>query len=676
MKAVLVIAPCILIVGFGALGNAEAPPRARNDNQPVETRHAEMRWLRLAEQNTLLADWEIPVLTVLAAGDNELAGELRRLHLRLERASGSQEPLSVAVSENVPGGAGSTLRSSVWLAAVVAGLLRYDDLRGVTLSVRLSGQIDGPSAGGMICLAILAALVGTELPNDFAFTGTILPDGSIGRVDGIAAKLTAAKAAGIRRVVIPAFLRFEQDTKTGEYVDLKRLARSLNIELVPAENLRQAYYSVYRLSHPAQPVDVRKATTLPDAVEDVLVERTQQALRDADSILGGLSKEIQLALANVPLGAQLLSCGLRAKCAQQAGQLFDACDNSLVYLSYLRAYQEAAQFCVSWKPAPTTSPLDQLKAEVARRVLTVPDEFESVTKLAASASPLDAQLLAGMGYSRAAVQFEIAARDEQTDEDTRTLTEAKPDELPKGLSREQAIDKVRFEAVTEQLYLANLARGFSVAEREHLGHLLGTLGSDMPMDVDRAQHVESFFFAVSQATRETFTTDIVPQIAQAFGTDEQGALSLLLRIDMNLPTVLSRLQTGARLHERVCRLKRLGTPDKSITALATQVHAVNLAALSGAVVRWLELDARLQDDGSWQYGRPQVLSSLLRTARDSALANLAACQECRIPCPGAIACFQVAEMSRDDSEEDKVDVLVAYWQASLSAQVLRMLFGP
>ena len=93
------------------------------------------------------------------------------------------------------------------------------------------------------------------------------------------------------------------------------------------------------------------------------------------------------------------------------------------------------------------------------------------------------------------------------------------------------------------------------------------------------------------------------------------------------------------------------------------------------IMRWSELEPRIGDDGRMTYARPQVLSYLLRSSRNSALVNLAKCRQRGIPCPAAIASFQAAEMLRDDADEDRVNVLVSYWDASLQAQALRMIFS-
>ncbi|MBL9091643.1 MAG: hypothetical protein JNL96_10490, partial [Planctomycetaceae bacterium] len=161
--------------------------------------------------------FELPILTV-TTDHQGVCGRLRFACVRKP----DHTPLSLAVAEDTPGGAGESLRASSWLAAMVAALDRRDSLAGTTLSIELSGAIDGPSAGAGICLAILSALDGRDFPRDCAVTGAIMPDGTIGGVGGLAPKLRAAARAGIRRVIIPTYLRFEKPADGGEDIDLKR----------------------------------------------------------------------------------------------------------------------------------------------------------------------------------------------------------------------------------------------------------------------------------------------------------------------------------------------------------------------------------------------------------------------------------------------------------------------
>jgi len=64
--------------------------------------------------------------------------------------------------------------------------------------------IEGPSAGAALTIATIAALEGRELRGDVMITGTINPDGSIGRVGKVAEKAQAAKDVGARIFLIPA----------------------------------------------------------------------------------------------------------------------------------------------------------------------------------------------------------------------------------------------------------------------------------------------------------------------------------------------------------------------------------------------------------------------------------------------------------------------------------------
>jgi uncharacterized protein len=111
---------------------------------------------------------------------------------------------------------------------------------------------------------------GLPLPNDFAMTGTILPDGTIGVVGGVPEKMRAAAKAGKKRIFIPAFLRFEKNKK-GENIDLQRLADELNVKLHRVENISEAYAVLHNKKYSGNEyVNVREMTRLPQKTEDVL----------------------------------------------------------------------------------------------------------------------------------------------------------------------------------------------------------------------------------------------------------------------------------------------------------------------------------------------------------------------------------------------------------------------
>lgn len=62
---------------------------------------------------------------------------------------------------------------------------------------------DGPSAGAAITLAILSFLINLPIKNDIAMTGEIDLNGNIKKIGGLISKLSGAKKAGVKTVLIP-----------------------------------------------------------------------------------------------------------------------------------------------------------------------------------------------------------------------------------------------------------------------------------------------------------------------------------------------------------------------------------------------------------------------------------------------------------------------------------------
>ncbi len=101
--------------------------------------------------------------------------------------------------------AGSMARDSVFNAASAIRSLTGIDPADSDLHVNIvgGGNIDGPSAGLAIFLALYSALTRTPLPQDVAITGELSIAGKVRPVGGIVEKLYAARQAGMRAVLIP-----------------------------------------------------------------------------------------------------------------------------------------------------------------------------------------------------------------------------------------------------------------------------------------------------------------------------------------------------------------------------------------------------------------------------------------------------------------------------------------
>lgn len=101
--------------------------------------------------------------------------------------------------------AGSMAKDSVFNAAAVIRGLSGEDINNYDIHVNVvgGGQIDGPSAGMAILLAIMSAVQKRPIRQDVAITGEISIQGKVKPVGGIVEKIYGAKQAGMRLALVP-----------------------------------------------------------------------------------------------------------------------------------------------------------------------------------------------------------------------------------------------------------------------------------------------------------------------------------------------------------------------------------------------------------------------------------------------------------------------------------------
>ncbi len=92
-------------------------------------------------------------------------------------------------------------KDSVFNAASVFRNLTGEDLGNYDVHVNIvgGGDIEGPSAGTAILLAILSAVRDVPIYQDIAVTGELSIQGKVREVGGIFEKIYGAKQAGIRK---------------------------------------------------------------------------------------------------------------------------------------------------------------------------------------------------------------------------------------------------------------------------------------------------------------------------------------------------------------------------------------------------------------------------------------------------------------------------------------------
>ena len=102
--------------------------------------------------------------------------------------------------------AGSMAKDSLFNAAAVVRAVTGKELSDYDVNINFigGGQIDGPSAGTAVTVALISAITGKSVRQDIAVTGEISVSGKVRAVGGIFEKAYGAARAGMKDMIIPA----------------------------------------------------------------------------------------------------------------------------------------------------------------------------------------------------------------------------------------------------------------------------------------------------------------------------------------------------------------------------------------------------------------------------------------------------------------------------------------
>lgn len=131
--------------------------------------------------------------------------------------------------------AGTMAKDSVVNAASVYRKETGENLSNYDIHINIigGGNVDGPSAGAAIYLAVNSAVLNQPVRQDVAVSGEISIQGRVKPVGGIYQKVFGARQAGIKKVLIPA-----ENT-----ADIP--AGIKGIEVIPIKYIREAYRHVF-----------------------------------------------------------------------------------------------------------------------------------------------------------------------------------------------------------------------------------------------------------------------------------------------------------------------------------------------------------------------------------------------------------------------------------------------
>jgi uncharacterized protein len=151
---------------------------------------------------THAASGHITLLTVADAEGEPLHGGTADLYLTVKPGTGS------IYIDSFPLTRIDTQSSVRYANKIACDILQEDCSRYdffYTIRAR-SSIVGGPSAGAAMTVLTVAVLDGEDLAQDAAMTGTINSGGIIGPVAGVPAKISGAREAGIKKVLIPSLI--------------------------------------------------------------------------------------------------------------------------------------------------------------------------------------------------------------------------------------------------------------------------------------------------------------------------------------------------------------------------------------------------------------------------------------------------------------------------------------
>ncbi|MGQ9544015.1 MAG: S16 family serine protease [Candidatus Bathyarchaeia archaeon] len=135
-------------------------------------------------------------------GEFRYEGVVMAAHLELREGEGR---LLINTKPKIGIDLQTSASTAILVVENITGIsLKKTDIILTVTADRETEIVDGPSAGAALTVSLLSAVRNQTLDSKVYLTGTINPDGSIGKVGGILEKALAAARFGAKRFLVPA----------------------------------------------------------------------------------------------------------------------------------------------------------------------------------------------------------------------------------------------------------------------------------------------------------------------------------------------------------------------------------------------------------------------------------------------------------------------------------------
>jgi hypothetical protein len=297
----------------------------------------------------------VPALWVGKSADGTPVGGVEPAQIEVS-TTGETPEYEVDLADIEARGAGPGWQAATSAAAAFSTLFVGADPAKVDLSFTVTGPIDGPSAGGILAVGIIAAFRGDSLLPNRTMTGTITGDGTIGPVGGITTKITSAARDGYTTVVIPAAMADDWITGNG----YTQLATRLGVTVIPVRTIAEAYGAMTGRESPA--ID-------PENVQQMDPNVAAATASSTASVIDALDDDLRSAPADLPDAARLAA----ARAFGEAREQVRSNDLALAYgtAAFALVRLSRASGAAEVERLLADLPLPSVKTMLARRATAV-----------------------------------------------------------------------------------------------------------------------------------------------------------------------------------------------------------------------------------------------------------------------------------------------------------------
>lgn len=551
--------------------------------------------------------------------------------------------LRVGFFESEVGGTGEQWQTAGWMAVITSALMLGIDPSAFEFSFDVAGRIDGPSAGGLMTVAVLANFLGDQIDPSVTMTGTINPDGTIGPVGGIPHKIAGAAEAGKTTVLVPSGQRFDYDYGLEQSVDLVQVGLDNGVEVILVPDVHTAYQLLTGSSLPL--LTGGSAPQMPpDAFNKYRAGTTNWFARYQQE----RAKFTELPVEVQELEADLIL--LADDTALGADQLLGEGQVS-------RAYSQAFEAAALARLATLYAQLDNLyinNPDFGPMVSRLDAESAVETRLGAMVQRIDAETPRtasdAMAIMEAASNLSVA----------QGLIFQAQDALANLEQTEYTEDDI-LTAIYTAAYNYALADLFIDLAEDGLQIGLG-FGSAPAPSAETMDAIAETLRRGAEANLAYFDSLIIEPWATDNGVSTEVAQYYFMQEDNSYLTALAAVFGAEQLTSQMAKPE-----SQSLMSMGASLTAY--AESSVVIAEYYSLGAQVDENGVVVgYNRETALADMLELADQQARGWLSSVQD-EEPV-SSIFYYENARIQRQGTPDDQINALFYYWQSAILSEVL------